>query len=129
LAAQNSFGICLERAIGVHNNRLLAAQYYHHAAVMAQMILDSPLSMDVVFNKISKWPLNIANPRPITAIPKQSSITIAVFACSTNGKLPIVRPKSFPIHHPSNIYLSDIFHRFLKDPEPLDESILVISVL
>jgi hypothetical protein len=31
-AAQNSFGICLERGIGAHKNRSLAAQFYRSAA-------------------------------------------------------------------------------------------------
>jgi TPR repeat protein len=31
-AAQNGFGIFLERGIGVHKNHLLAAQYYQRAA-------------------------------------------------------------------------------------------------
>jgi TPR repeat protein len=31
-AAQNSFGICLERGIGVHKNLFLAAQYYQRSA-------------------------------------------------------------------------------------------------
>jgi TPR repeat protein len=31
-SAENSFGICLERGIGVHSNPMLAARYYQRAA-------------------------------------------------------------------------------------------------
>jgi TPR repeat protein len=31
-AAQNSFGICLERGKGIHKNLFLAAQYYQRSA-------------------------------------------------------------------------------------------------
>jgi hypothetical protein len=111
-AAENSFGICLKRAIGVQRNVALASQCYQRSGNHGH------------FNGANNFGFCFQHGH---GVPQNVAITAAASGFLVDGKLPIGRPKS-----PAALCSAVIWHLMAarKDPAQFndDSTELIVSI-
>jgi hypothetical protein len=122
--AQNSFSIYLDRGKGIHKNLFLAAQYYQRSAQQGHP------------DRANDFGFGLENGRSVEQNSEMASkyYKFASDCGHFEAKLnhsrclrllgqwePPNRSSEIVSHPPSLEYLSDIFHDFLKDPNPLND--------
>jgi TPR repeat protein len=123
-SAANSFGICLERGIGVHKNLFLAAQFYRRAAEQGHpdgannfgFCLEHGRGVEQNFELAAQY-------YKFAADQGHSEAKLNYNRCLRllDQWEPPDRSSDAVSHPPSVDHLLDLFSTFLKNPEPLDD--------
>jgi TPR repeat protein len=123
-AAQNSFGIFLERGIGVHKNLLLAAQYYQRAAQQGHPHGANNFGFCLEHGRGVQQNIELAAEYyKFAADLGHSEAKLNHDRClRLLGRWERADRSSEVVSHPPSLEpLSKIFRGFLENPEPLDD--------
>jgi hypothetical protein len=124
-SAQNSFGIFLERGIGVHKNHFLAAQYYQRAAHQGHLDGANDFEFCLEHERGVEQNIEVATEfYKFAADRGHSEAKLNHNPCLRllSGWEPPDRSSETISHPPSLDCLSNLFSAFIEHPELLDEN-------